>query len=49
MLRNQVLERPANNVTKLDRLPKEVELGVCAIIEKEVDFANKLEILKRSL
>ena len=49
ILRNQVLGRPANNVTNLDRLPKEVELGICAIMEKEIDFSNKLEILKRSL
>lgn len=49
ILRNVTLDRPSRRVGKFDKLPRDIELAMTAVIEKEVDFARKLEILKKEL
>lgn len=49
ILRNVALDRPSRRVGRFDCLPRDIELAMTAIIEKEVDLARRLEVLKREL
>lgn len=49
ILRNVALDRPSRRVGRFDCLPRDIELAMTAIMEKEVDFARRLEVLKREL
>ena len=48
-LRNMVIERPSHRVGRFDFLPRDIELGLTAVIEKEVGLQRRLEELKRQL
>lgn len=48
-LRNRTLDRPSRHVGRYDNLPRDIELALAAVIEKEVDFQRRLEALKREL
>ena len=49
ILRNITLDRPARRVTRYDHLPRDIELSITNILEKEIDLQRRLEILKREL
>ena len=49
ILRNMTLDRPSRRVTRYDHLPRDIELSVTNVIEKEIDLQRRLEILKREL
>ena len=49
VLRNITLDRPSRRVTRYDHLPRDIELCLTNIIEKEIDLQRRLEILKREL
>lgn len=48
-MRNVTLDRPSRRVGRFDCLPRDIELAMTTIMEKEVDFSRKLEVLKREL
>lgn len=48
-LRAVTLDRPSKRVGKFDHMPRDIEMCMTSIIEKEVDLARKLSILKREL
>jgi hypothetical protein len=37
-LRNRTLDRPARVCGRYDHLPRDIELAVCNVIEKEIDL-----------
>ena len=47
LLRNITLDRPSRRVGRFDVLPRDIELAMTSVIEKEVDLQRRLEILKR--
>ena len=49
VLRNITLDRPSRRVTRYDYLPRDIELSITNVIEKEIDLQRRLEILKREL
>ena len=49
ILRNITLDRPSRRVGRYEYLPRDIELAIANIIEKEIDLQRKLEILKREL
>lgn len=49
ILRNVTLDRPSRRVGSYDSLPRDIELAMTVVIEKEVDLARRLEVLKREL
>lgn len=49
LLRNITLDRPSRRVAVYENLPRDIEIGIATIIEKEIDFQRKIEILKREL
>ena len=49
ILRNVTLDRPSRRVGSYDSLPRDIELAMTAVIEREIDFARRLEVLKREL
>ena len=48
-LRNRTLDRPSRHVGRYDNLPRDIELALATVIEKEIDFQRRLESLKREL
>ena len=48
-LRNLTLDRPARYVGRYDHLPRDIELALANVIEKEIDLQRTLESLKRDL
>ena len=48
-LRNQTLDRPSRRITRFDSLPFDIERGVLAVLEKEIDLQRRLDILKSTL
>ena len=48
-LRNRTLDRPSGRVGRYDHLPRDIELAVTNVIEKEIDLQRRLESLKREL
>ena len=49
LLRNVTLDRPARRVGRYDSLPYDIERGLLAILEKEVDLQRRLDTLKGCL
>lgn len=49
LLRNITLDRPSLRVSRYDSLPRDIELALVDIIEKEIDLQRRLDILKRDL
>ena len=49
ILRNITLDRPSRRVTRYDQLPRDIELAISNVVEKEIDLQRRLEILKREL
>lgn len=49
MLRNITLDRPSRRVGRFEFLPRDIELAMTTVIEKEIDLQRKLEALKREL
>ena len=47
LLRNITLDRPSRRCGRFDMLPRDIELAMTSVIEKEVDLQRRLEILKR--
>ena len=48
-LRNRTLDRPSRHVGRFDSLPRDIELALASVIEKEIDLQRRLESLKREL
>lgn len=48
-LRNRTLDRPSRHVGRFDHLPRDIELALATVIEKEIDLQRRLESLKREL
>ena len=49
LLRNVTLDRPSHRVGRFDNLPRDIELSLLEIIEKEIDLQRRQDILKRDL
>lgn len=49
VLRNVTLDRSHKAIEKLDILPGDIAEGITHILEKEIEFAKKLEQLKRDV
>lgn len=48
-LRSMVTARPSHRVGRYDFLPRDIEIGVSVIIEKEIYLQRRIEELKRQL
>lgn len=48
-LRNITLDRPSHRVGRYDHLPRDIEVALACVIEKEVDMQRRTDILKRDL
>jgi len=48
-LRNRTLDRPSRHVGRYDMLPRDIELAITSVLEKEIDLQRRLEGLKREL
>ena len=49
LLRNMTLDRPSRRVARFEFLPRDIEIAMTTVIEKEVELQRKLEVLKRDL
>ena len=49
LLRNITLDRPSYRVGRFDSLPYDIERAILDVLEKEIDLARRLDILKREL
>ena len=49
LLRNMTLDRPSRRIARFEHLPRDIELAMVNVIEKEIDLQRKLEVLKRDL
>ena len=49
MLRNTTIDRPSITVGKFEHLPRDIELALATVIEKEINFQRRIESLKRDL
>jgi Ca2+-binding EF-hand superfamily protein len=49
LLRNVTLDRPSFRVGRFDSLPYDIERAVLDVLEKEIDLARRLDLLKREL
>jgi hypothetical protein len=49
LLRNMTLDRPSRRVSRYEMLPRDIELALTNVIEKEIDLQRRLETLKREL
>jgi len=43
------MDRPSRRVGKYDSLPRDIELGITCVFEKEIDLARKVEVLKKEI
>ena len=48
-LRRMAQDRPSFRVARYENLPMDIERGIIAIIEREVDILRRLDLLKREL
>ena len=48
-LRNISLDRPSHRVGRYDHLPRDIEIALTSVIEKEIDMQRRTDILKRDL
>ena len=46
-LRNVVVQRPSHRVSRFDFLPRDIEIGLTAIIDKEICLQRRIEDAKR--
>jgi Ca2+-binding EF-hand superfamily protein len=49
LLRNMTLDRPSRRIARFEHLPRDIELAMVNVLEKEIDLQRKLEVLKREL
>ena len=49
VLRNITIDRPSIRVGRFERLPRDIEDGMVAVLVKEIELARRLELLKRDL
>lgn len=49
LLRNITLDRPSRYVGRYDSLPRDIELALLDVFEKEIDLQRRLDILKGDL
>ena len=49
VLRNITIDRPSRRVARFEMLPRDIEVCMTAILEKEIDLQRRLEALKRDL
>jgi hypothetical protein len=49
VLRNITQDRPGRRVGRFDRLPRDIEIAMTSVLEKEIDLQRRLEVLKRDL
>ena len=49
VLRNITIDRPSIRVGRFERLPRDIEEGMVAVITKEVELARRLSILRKDL
>jgi len=49
VLRNVTQDRPGRRVGRFDRLPRDIEIAMTTVLEKEIDLQRRLETLKRDL
>ena len=49
MLRDIVMQRPARRVNPLEFMPKDIEMAMTTVLEKEIGLMRKISILKREL
>jgi len=49
VLRNITIDRPSIAVGKFEHLPRDIELALATVIEKEINFQRRIESLKRDL
>ena len=49
LLRNITLDRRPMRVGRYDNLPRDIEIGLTEIIEKELDLQRRQDLLKRDL
>ena len=49
LLRNMTLDRPSRRVARFEFLPRDIEIAMTTVIEKEIELQRKLEVLKRDL
>ena len=49
LLRNVTLDRPSRRIARFEHLPRDIELAMVNVLEKEIDLQRKLEALKREL
>ena len=48
-LRAATMDRPSKRIGHYDHMPRDVEMAMTSVIEKEVDLARKVTILKKEL
>ena len=48
-MRNINLDRPSIRVGRFDFVPRDIELSIATVIEKEILLQRKVEVLKRDL
>ena len=49
ILRNVTMDRPSRRVSMYESLPRDIELGITCVFEKEIDLARKMEVLKKEI
>ena len=49
LLRNVTIDRPSCRVGRYDFLPRDIEMALATVIEREIDLQRRLEVLKREL
>lgn len=47
LLRNMTLDRPSRRVSRYESLPRDIELALTNVVEKEIDLQRRLEACKR--
>ena len=49
MLRSMAIDRPTRRVGHFDYLPRDIEMAMTTVFEREIDYARKVNVLKREL
>ena len=49
ILRSMASERPPQRVGHFDYLPRDIEMAMTSVLEREIDYARKVNVLKREL
>jgi len=48
-LRNMTIDRPSRRIGRYDMLPRDIELCLAQVIEREIDMQRRIDVLKRDL